>query len=162
VKVKYLAGALALPLVLAACGSSDDAAYDVSGTVKSKQIDYDCTKKSHAMSLVLGKGTGGSSGGRGGSSGSKSGSSSRGGSSGSKNGGSSSTQNKPPAPVAVPDLPQSPASKSPAAKPKGVSCSTEYELFIENKDGLFEQDVTSEHYERCAEKEKFPSCTKEK
>lgn len=45
--------------------------------------------------------------------------------------------------------------------PKG--CEVEYELFIRNPDGLFEQDVRQVDYTRCldAEREGFPGCTEE-
>lgn len=46
-------------------------------------------------------------------------------------------------------------------KPRGYSpkyCTAEYELFIKNGDGIFEQDVPYAHYEKCTEDEKFSSC----
>lgn len=46
-------------------------------------------------------------------------------------------------------------------KPRGYSpkyCTTEYELFIKNGDGIFEQDVPYAHYAKCEEDEKFSSC----
>lgn len=44
-----------------------------------------------------------------------------------------------------------------AKKPKG--CETEYELYVRNDDGLFEQDVRREDYDNCTEGEKFAACT---
>jgi hypothetical protein len=48
---------------------------------------------------------------------------------------------------------------SPTPTPHGSKCKTEYELAIENADGIFEQDVNSWDYWSCDEYEKFDKCT---
>lgn len=50
--------------------------------------------------------------------------------------------------------------KPPKCKHKG--CHEEYELFVKNREGLFEQDVRKVDYDNCLDKarEHFPACTK--
>lgn len=45
---------------------------------------------------------------------------------------------------------------------KSKGCKAEYELFVENPDGLFEQDVRKVDYDKCMneKREPFPACTK--
>ena len=135
-KFKYLAGALALPLFLVGCQGDDEYTYSIEGTVKYRQLDFNCEKPKE-MGFLAATSSGGS--------GTKS----------SKTKTSKGSDNKAHAPVSVPDSPPKKVSK-----PQGVSCKTEYELYIANGDGLFEQDVTSEHYEKCTETKQFPDCTK--
>lgn len=164
--------------LIAGCSGGDDVQdapdYSVEGKVYSKWINYDC--KAHGMApmafevLPQGK-SGGSSGG------SKNKGTEDTGSVDSGNKGTvtkPSATSKPPttsggssggvattkAPSAVKVSPSSIPTGTPT-KPSGYSkkwCTTEPELFVQNKDGIFEQDVKSDEYDMCAVKEKFPSC----
>lgn len=176
------AGATVGILALTGC-TEDTYSYEVSGTVEARQIDYDCPNEDVAMdavAFVAGKGgtsgggsrsgSGGSSGGSSGKSSGSTGKSGKGSGSTSTSGGtlgSSSTgkSTKTGSGVKLKKKPAKPekikGGKVPkplyAKKPKG--CETEYELYIRNDDGLFEQDVRREDYDNCTEGEKFAACT---
>lgn len=157
----------ALALALSACGG--DYSYGVTGRVAGKQIDWDC--HGHALAPVAfartsgGRGTTGSRSTTGGSSYRKSTSGST--TSGKKTttGGSSSSggtslKKKPRKPKKLHGFDLHDLNHS-THRPSGCTrSSAEYELYVKNDDGLFEQDVTSDHYKRCAKGEKFPSCAK--
>src|SRR5690349_22880200 len=137
-KYKMAGAAVVLSLgLLTACGSGD-----VSGLVQSKQIDGCETLSVEPMSSLV-KGTGG------GKAGGKASVTKPDKTNTNKPGGSSSPtgskDSKPP--------------KDSKSKDKKKSCSTEYELVVNDKeDGLVEQDVTSEEYARCEVGEKYPAC----
>lgn len=147
-------------LVLAATGCSggqngkdvQDAEYAVSGTVYSKWIYYECDSVHLSMDTVAfsrptpkrTKDTDDS--------------------------GTSNSTKKPSAPAGsgktfVSKPVKVPRGKVPTGKPKkprGYSkskCSTEYELYIKNGDGIFEQDVLYTDYATCDKGEKFTRCT---
>lgn len=173
-KKKILATAGSVFLALGAFGCSGGGgktySYKVTGTVEAAHIDYECgdSLSMEPVGFNAGRGGGSSSGGsRSGGSGTSGGSKGRG--TVNKDNSSSSVQkdSKRPASTGVrltkkPDKPERvsrvevPAF---ASKPKG--CKEEYELFVRNRDGLFEQDVRKVDYERCSDKarEKFPACT---
>jgi hypothetical protein len=153
-RIAALLVAPALTLTLAACGGNYS--YAVSGHVVGKKIDWDCD--GHAMAPVAFTRTS-----RGSGAGTR------------KNGTTRKNPSIPKAPAngsggvplkkqphqprklggfTLPHLPKA------TKRPKGCSHgSADYEMFIKNDDGIFEQDVTSEHYERCEGGEKFPACT---
>ncbi|MFE0472456.1 hypothetical protein ACFW2V_12665 [Streptomyces sp. NPDC058947] len=61
---------------------------------------------------------------------------------------------KPDRPVRITKVP----SPTYTTKPRG--CETEYELFIQNDSGLFEQEVRRVDYNHCSKRgHKFPACT---
>ncbi|MER6605894.1 hypothetical protein ABT282_08260 [Streptomyces sp. NPDC000927] len=151
--------AAVLSLTLTACGG--DHQYKLKGRVESKQIDQDChtSRSGNLNAFSLPMKTGGSSGSRSGG-GNSSGSRSGGGSSSS--GGGVSLDKKPSEPRKVdslPPIPDGPDMDHPR-KTASKSCKPEYELFIRNSEGIFEQDVTADHYRKCDKREEFPRCTR--
>lgn len=168
------AGALTGVLVLSGCANTSYE-YEVSGTVEAGQIDYDCPDGAAMDTVVFiakskpgGSGTSGSSGKT-----AKKPSTSTG---SNKTADKDSTPSKstPTTPVKKPSgkgvkLSEKPdkaerVSKVPKVQhPANLSgCETEYELFVKNADGLFEQDVRKVDYDKCTDsgRESFPSCTK--
>lgn len=147
-RITLAVGAVSASLALAGCSGkseSPDGSYEVKGKVHSKWIDYECKKHTPLMGTVVfmartpkprpkeekkSKETREDV----------------------------SPDRKTPKPVRIP------ASEVPTGKPekpRGFSakkCSTEYELYIENEDGVFEQDVSYEDYEKCDKGEKFSRC----
>ncbi|MBD3004771.1 hypothetical protein [Streptomyces sp. 5-10] len=151
--VKAAVPVVVLGLALTACNNKDSTPeHDVKGKVEAKQIDVDCHAKRHSMSLSSfslplkppGRGSSGSGG-------TKSG----------KSDGGVKTGKKPQAPKKVDKLPSVPDGPDykPGKKP-GKSCKPEYELFIKNSEGIFEEDVEADHYDQCDKGEKFPECVK--
>lgn len=155
--VAFSGGIAALALALSACGS-DSYEYQVSGVVEAAQVDYDChglsmeaaafvvkpvprrtAKTSKPATKRQGSGSGTSSG----------------------------TVRKAPSNKGVkltkkPDKPER-VFKVPTVKykTKRHGCKNEYELFVRNRDGLFEQDVRKVDYDKCLDRkrEPFPRCT---
>jgi len=126
--------------MLTACASND-----VSGPVQSKQIDECKTLSVEPMSFsVTVAGSGGSKGG------------------GSRGGGGKVSVTKPGKVNTNKPGGSSGSTGSKDSKPskgKKKSCSTEYELMVNDKeDGLVEQDVASEEYARCEVGEMYPAC----
>lgn len=151
-------------LLLGLCGCKSDAyTYDVSGTVEGAQVDYECGEDPslnmvafNVLSARATKKPGSESGGNG------SGSTSR-------RTGTPVPKAKPsksPAGVKLDKKPEKPerinsVPKSPKFTTPQKGCEVEYELFVRNDDGLFEQDVREVDYTKCSdvESEEFPACT---
>jgi hypothetical protein len=165
--------------------------YEVSGVVEAVQTDYECGEDLalEPAAFVAGKGGGGSSGKKSGTSGS--GSNADGVQQGGDSGRVAATKppNKKAEAPSPRRTSQSPATSRPnsgapqksgvqlskkPAKPKRVTkivppkgskrpegCETEYEVFVRNSDGLFEQDVRKVDYDHCSDqvREPFPACT---
>lgn len=176
-------------LGIAGCsqGSSETYRYEVSGTVESAQVDYECKGdlNTDPIAFVAGRGGGTGSSTRKSSGGSRSSSKAKAGSSEARTPSARSTtpataptgKSKTPSSARAtaalkpnkgvslskkPDKPERVTKvKPPKYKSKPKGCRNEYELFVRNKDGLFEQDVRQVDYERCSDKprELFPACT---
>lgn len=172
----------AFGLIGCGAGSSSTFKYEVSGTVEAAQVDYECggdvDLDADPVAFVAGKGKG-----TGPSARKSSGGSTKSSSKTKDQGSRPSTATK--APTAKAKTP-GPAASVPTAPNRGVTlskkpdkpervikvkppkykskprgCRNEYELFVRNKDGLFEQDVREVDYDRCSDKprELFPACT---
>lgn len=177
-----IAGTAVVSLGMSACGSGDKKyEYDVSGRVQAQHVDYDCEDDLDAdpVAFVAGKGRGGGSSG-------KKGSAARSVRKGSD--ASRPPRRSAPAASSVSKVPSAERSASKSAKPVGgvqlskkpakpvrvfkvsppkykvkpKGCETEYELFIKNDKGLFEQDVREVDYSNCLARKRdlFPECTK--
>jgi len=137
-------------VLLGACSDQTERPENLSGPVTDKQVE-----KCEALSMEAigfeGK-SAGSSGGKGTSKGSN------------KTDTGEVDTKKPEAtkkPGAVSTKKPGKSSGSKTEKPKSKkpkSCSTEYELLINTKDGVFEEDVTSEVFDLCQIGEKYPAC----
>lgn len=157
-----LIAAPALALALTACTGAD---YQINGKVAAKHAEWDCadaealTLNGDTIAPVAQQGTAGTGG-------------TRpkpkppapkvdNGSTTTTGGGGNSVKIKKPKKVKVSAIPDG-QEALPVNPPKGKkSCKPDYELYVRNNTGTFEQDVISEHYDRCTEGEKFPACTKE-
>lgn len=145
--------------LLTGCSSAERDGYRVSGKVTARHIDYDCKSvQGRALSQAVTRPSGGTSSSGGSSGRAGTGSGSRGASgrtSGSASGGGNGPSIAKPRKIMPGDIP-----RAPGARPRNTShCRTEYELFIENSEGTFQQTVTADHYRRCGKGEKFSACT---
>lgn len=159
IAASVIAGALAL----SGC-SNESYEYELSGTVEAGQVDYDCPNDLAMAPVALSKPNPGPR------SGAKQEKRKTGGAHTSKTPGketkSSSPKNVPDDGVKLSKKPEKPERirKVPAvkhaSKPKG--CEVEYELFVQNSEGLFEQDVRQVDFDKCMDekREPFPACTK--
>lgn len=183
--IAVLTGTVILPLAAVGCsgGSSKMYSYEVSGVVEAAQVDYECKGDldMEAASFVVGRtkpkpkkaDSGDSSSDSSDSEGNKAEEPAK------KNvatpkAPASKTPSKTPASKAPaksggvklskkPDKPERVTKiKPPKYKHKSKGCHEEYELFVKNREGLFEQDVRKVDYDKCSDKvrEPFPSCTK--
>lgn len=185
--IAILAGSVVLPLGLVGCseGSGKTYSYEVSGTVEAAHVDYECEGDlaMEPAAFVAG-GTkprpkkadpGGSSSDSDSSGDAKKGESAKKDVAASK-APASKTPSKAPASASKapakpggvklskkPDKPERVTKvKPPKYKHKPKGCHEEYELYVKNREGLFEQDVREVDYDRCSDKarESFPACTK--
>ncbi|MCP9209670.1 hypothetical protein [Streptomyces cucumeris] len=151
-KIALLSTSIVVALLGTSGCSSEAYEYEVSGVVEDGRLDYDCPNSlsmESASFVIRAKGRSSTS--------AKAGGRSRGGSSSSRSKTSSGSKlpNKPTEPERVPKIP----SRGHGKKSKG--CKVEYELYIKNSDGLFEQDVRQVDYDKCLDRkrERFPACT---
>lgn len=146
----------ATALLLIGCGDEGQKnKYDIKGTVTARNIDYDCTRvQGRAATKALtapGKNSGGTSGGRSSTSGGS------GSNSGNRNGGGGGAHKALPKPKKI-NPKVIPHGGDQAAIPANSSCTKDYELYVKNHEGVFEQEVPSRHWIPCEEKKKFPRC----
>jgi hypothetical protein len=172
-------GACGLILAIGACTGSNYA-YEVSGSIEARQIDYDCPGEDTALdpvAFIAGKGGGGKSKSKS-SSGKKkaeapkvspgkttSSTSRPKTSSGSRKG---PLKNRGVSLNEKPDKPEKIKGKTapkPKYKIKPKGCKEEYEIFVLSDGDLYEQDVRKVDYDRCLTAKGqsrflFPLCTK--
>jgi hypothetical protein len=187
--IAVLTGTVILPLAAVGCsgGSSKTYSYEVSGVVEAAQVDYECKGDldMEAASFVVGRAKPKPKKADSGDSSSDSGDNKQEEPAKKNVATPKAPANKAPSKAPASRTPAS-RSKEPAKsggvklskkpdkpervtkikppkykhKPKG--CHEEYELFVKNREGLFEQDVRKVDYDNCLDKarERFPACTK--